>query len=207
MIQIVHPDGRILYLDSTMSMSVTEGASPALHPIEGGANAVDHVEVTSTTLSISALITENPSQFQQDHRADHEGFISVSEYWDVLSYLEGPSRLEAALAFLRDCVGEFVDVISGRFWYSDCLLTAWPHEWSIKQAHPISLSFTLARRVNVSLVDVPPSKAAPPSSQKKKDKGEGGTEDAPDKSILTEGAEAGQALIDAGAEALKGYLG
>jgi hypothetical protein len=179
--QIIHPDGRVLFLDSTTKVSITEGASPALHPIESLSPASDHVELNTTTIAVSAVITENPTRAQEDRQAGSVFLVS-----DVLAGLTGPARMEAALAFLRDCVGEYLLIYSGRFFYENCLLTAWPHEWDIKQAHTVSLSFTIARRVNVALVDVPPSSAAPSSSKKKKEKGEGGTEVAPDKSVLYE---------------------
>ena len=183
--QIIHPDGRVLELDSVTKVSITEGASPALHPIESLSPASDHVELNTTTIAVSAVITENPTRKQNDRTLWQEGNPR-----SVLTGITGPPRIEAALAFLRDCVGEYLTLWAFRGpYYENCLLTAWPHDWDIKQAHTVSLSFTIARRVNVALVDVPPSSAAPSSSKKKKEKGEGGTEVAPNKSLLTEAAE------------------
>ena len=183
MIQIIHPDGRILYLDSTFTMTVNEEAVPALHPIEDGSPAADHVEKQPINLNISGVLTENPTGAQEDYRA---GDPSKQ---DVMAGLTGPARLEAALDFLRNgVVGEFVDIVSGRFWYESYLLASWPHEWDINQSHPISLSFTKARRVSVATAAIPPSKAQPATMQKEKNKGQGSLQDV-DKSGLENIAE------------------
>ncbi len=203
MIQINHPDGRTLHIDSTTSMKVAESAAVAMHPIESGSPASDHAETGPISLTLTCTLTENPTTPQEDRTvlstAQNLGGLTLSRI-DVLAGLSGPGRIRAAQVFLRDCVGEYLSVISGRFLYGNCLLTAWPSEWSIKRAHPFNLSFVIPRQVILETVRIPPRKAVPATLVKEEDAGASGTSPLTgyDKSLAQLGLESTQNLLGLG---------
>lgn len=188
MIQILHPDGRVLQLDATTKIEVGRTVTVAQHPIERGAPSVDHVEPENDTLTITAKITETPTEGAQvdtnaviteglnGRRVEAQGVTSVTEG------LTGIDRVQAAVDFLRACVGELVDVIasSGRFVWTNCLLTAYPNDLSIVRASTFTLQFMIPRLVNVSWATIPALPSVPASLQKETEKGATSTEDLSD---------------------------
>lgn len=172
MILIFHPDGRVLRLDRADIVGVTEGARAAERPIEEGAPAIDHVEPMNISIQITATITEVPF-------AGDQADSVVSWYSDVsvLRGLTGPRRVLAAADFLRDCVGQFVDIIldgpRAGWGYTDCLITQWPHEFRLVQSSPFTLQFIRPRLVQIERTTIPPRRGTPADMPKQEEAGTG----------------------------------
>lgn len=177
MIQILHPDGRVLQLDATVSVNVGRSATVAQHPLERGAPAVDHVEPDNDTVSISGKITESPTEGAQENTTAVEGY-NVSS---VTTGLTGSDRVQAASDFLRDCVGEFVDIVSstGRFVYNNCLLAQHPYDFKLVRASEFMLQFVIPRIVNVEWTTIP-ALQTPAALQKDQETGAVATEEKAD---------------------------
>jgi hypothetical protein len=174
MLQIVRPNGDVLFLDSTTKVTVDEGAAVALHPVEKGSPASDHVELTSTTLSLDCVITESPTVSQQQRSGTTNSAI-LQSLRDVLRNKTGPDRITAAQEFLRASVGEFLQVTSSRFAYKNCLLSGWPGNWTIVRSVPFTLTFTVVRRIEIQEVRVPPQASVPAVVTDETDEGAQGT--------------------------------
>jgi hypothetical protein len=176
-IQVYHPDGRVIFLDAVESVQVSQGASVAQHPMESGAPASDHAEISQITLAMTAHITENPTEAQSSQEAElsllfpERGLVT-----DVLANLSGPARVRAAVEFFQSCVGEYLEIVSGRFRYENCLISQFPHDWKRKQTSTFTLSFVKPRQVVVQSVLIPPRRVVPPAMADGEDGGPGGTE-------------------------------
>lgn len=110
MAKIIRSDGTVLFLDSVEDLSVTEGASVALHPMESDTPASDHSELDVVNISFLAAITEAPTQYQDNRQISSQTQVGVdgpllSVSRDVLADLTGPARAAAARDFFRSCVG------------------------------------------------------------------------------------------------------
>lgn len=186
MIQIIHPDGRTLYLDSATVLNVSEGAAIAQHPVESGSPAADHAEPTIRTLSLQAVITETPTTQQSDRTqgVTDPNALTQAILFDVLRKKTGPDRVRAAASFLQDCVGHYLTLLSDRWFYRDCLLAQWPYDWKLVRSSAFNLEFVVVRVVAPKDVRIPPRPTVPAGLSDPVDQGTKGTISEPDSSIL-----------------------
>lgn len=175
MLIILHPDGRLLPLDVVTDYSISRTASAAEHPMEEGAPVVDHVELKNEVHTFGCAVTETPSDTQRDFDGAALGFGVT----DVLTGRTGLDRIEAAVAFLNDCVGYKVDAwsSSGRFAAIDLLLTSWPTQQTIIRKAEFTLTFLKPRFVTLENVPVPPRKAVPAEVSSETQEADKGTEE------------------------------
>ncbi len=171
MIHIIHPDGRTLALDVVESLSVSNSVTVAKHPVERGAPVSDHAEPSNESLAFACKITETPTQDQKDGQGVFFGT-------DVTKGKSGPARVLAAVDFLKDCVGQLLDIedARGRIAYVDVLLTQYPFDMQLVRSSAFTLGFDIPRLVEAVDVSIPAKPSVPATLVKPGDPDSGGTE-------------------------------
>ena len=111
MILILHPDGRVLPLDAVTNITVSNSAAVPRHPMEEGADVSENVHLANTEYILTCRVTESPTTSQVEREYAGYGITNV------LKDKSGPERVQATGDFLKDCIGELVDIYSttGRF--------------------------------------------------------------------------------------------
>lgn len=198
MIHIIHPDGRTLALDVVESLSVSNSVTVAKHPVERGAPVSDHAEPSNESLAFACKITETPTQDQKDG----QGILFGT---DVTKGKSGPARVLAAVDFLKDCVGQLLDIedAGGRIAYVDVLLTQYPFDMQLVRSSAFTLGFDIPRLVEAVDVSIPAKPSVPSTLNKKKDDESGGTEEK-QQSMLDYG---GHKVVKLAGRALRRLLG
>ena len=155
MIHIFHPDGRVLPLDATRKATVSNSITLATHPMEEGAPVVDHAEPVNEEVSFACNITETPTARQRDE-VSADGTI-------VTKGKAGPSRVLAAVDFLKDCVGVKLDIedLAGRVSYTDMLLKSYPFDMQLVRTSKFTLGFMKPRFVEPTSTGIPPRSDVP----------------------------------------------
>jgi len=177
MLQILHPDGRSLILDVTMTADVSSSIAVAKHPIEVGAPAVDHAERQNDEWVFSCKVTESPTTSAMN-RGSH-----LNGTRNVLQGISGPERVAAAVAFLEDCVGELISFWldnSGRVSVTNAMLTQFPRKHSIVRSVPFTLHFVKPRLVRPRDVRIPPRQVVPATISDEGPAQDGSTDEARD---------------------------
>ncbi len=184
MILILHPDGRFLALDATIDATFSNSVSVAKHPIERGAKTIDHVEPVNEEIILTCVMTETPTQRQADatfpgygiQQVTSESVVEDDGTPAIVGKL-GPDRITAVVDFLRDCVGELVDLVSseGRFYSTDLLLTQFPYKWRLVRSSTFTLGFVKPRLIEATSVAIPPRAIVPATITDESEEAEGGT--------------------------------
>ena len=156
MILIIRADGEVLPLDLVTGVSVSNSVTTPQHPMEEGADAIEHSHLKNTERIFSCKVTESPTAGQANLDLGVWGL-------NTLRGITGPSRVEYAEVFLKACVGQLVDVVStdDRFSYTGMLLTKFPFQWRVLRGSPFTIGFTEPRLVRPGRVRVPPRRRVP----------------------------------------------
>lgn len=85
-----------LELDAALSETQTFESEVSEHPVEVGANVVDHIRPKPVVLRVDGVVTNTPTTPVQVRRAANDAGVSL----DAPQYVAG--RAQAALAFLLD---------------------------------------------------------------------------------------------------------
>lgn len=90
-------DGSVWEADAVIAVNVSQDWQITDHPVEDGVVVTDHVQVQPNTITLSCVVSENPTQ-------------------DGASTLGGPVRLQERMRWLRESAdgAELLDVVTRR---------------------------------------------------------------------------------------------
>lgn len=130
-------DGSLWLPDAVREVSMDARWTVTDHPVESGLSVSDHVQVNPQTVTLTAVITENPTA----------------------PAVGGPQRVREALAWLRETAdaGELVDIYTTRLGVlTNYLIAAVPHGLDAvsRVVFPIELREVRIAQVSTIQIDV-----------------------------------------------------
>lgn len=136
-IRIIDGDGGVLAIEGVLEYTLESSADATEHPVERGAEIVDHVQVKAKRLRFRGQVTESP-------------FARVSRSG-------GQARVARAREFLDRCAGTLVTVVTdvlGTF--ENMTMVRWPVKRGTFRRIDLDLEFRQVRLAEAGLVSIPP---------------------------------------------------
>lgn len=159
----------LLGVDYSPQVAVTS------HPVEQGAEVVDHAQTLPFAFTAQVYVTESP--------------LGTPE----------PAAVEQAVTFLEQAQRRLLNVtVDGDGTWTSCLLTRWPHSKSAIAGRGFALAFQQVRIASALSVPIPPRKPAPVArtgAPTEQDLGTQAPTTGTPTSLLRQGSDAASALL------------